>query len=121
MKVSEGGNQVPIGRLQRVPLRELWRNEGYDFTRWLEGNVDVLADAVGMELNIIEREKDVGDFSLDMLASDSTGRTVIIENQVERTNHDHLGKVVTYLTNLEAKTAIWVSSDPRAEHAKAVA
>ena len=111
---------MQIGRLQRVPLRELWKNEGYDFTRWLEGNIDVLADAVGLELNIIEREKDVGDFAVDMLASDSSGRTVIVENQIERTDHDHLGKVVTYLTNLEAKTAIWVSSDPRAEHAKAV-
>lgn len=112
---------MEIGRLQRVPLRELWKNEALDFTAWLAENIDVLSDALDIELSVLEREKDAGAFAVDILASDSNGRIVVIENQIEKTDHDHLGKVLTYLTNLEAKTAIWVSSDPRPEHARAVA
>src|SRR3989338_196472 len=109
-----------IGKLQRVPLREIWRNEAQNFTTWLAENIDTLSEEIGFPLSIIAREKAVGDFSLDLVAEDSDGQIVIIENQLEKTNHDHLGKLLTYLSNLDAKTAIWVTSMPREEHIKAI-
>jgi hypothetical protein len=109
-----------IGKLETVELRELWRHEARDFTSWLAENCDVLADQIGLELTVVEQEKSVGPFNVDIFAKDSDGRPVIIENQLERTNHDHLGKVLTYLSNLDAKIAIWISSDPRPEHVTAI-
>jgi hypothetical protein len=112
---------APVGKLQRVPLQEVWKHEALEFTPWLAQNIDVLGEALGLSLKVVEVEKTVGSFSLDILAEDAAGESVIIENQIYRTDHDHLGKVLTYLTNLEAKTAIWISSDPRPEHIRAVA
>ncbi len=94
----------PIGKLQRVPLPEIWKHEALEFTPWLAKNIDVLNEALNLELKIVETEKTVGSFSLDVLAEDAAGDPVIIENQIYRTDHDHLGKVLTYLTNLNAKT-----------------
>ncbi len=111
---------MPIGKLKKVPLREIWKNEAKDFTAWLSENVDTLNEALETNLSIVGKERAVGDFSLDIMAEDLDGRRVIIENQLEKTDHDHLGKIVTYLSNLEAKTAIWISSKPRDEHIKAV-
>jgi hypothetical protein len=109
-----------IGKLEAAELRELWKHEALDFTSWLAENLDALKDQLGLDLTIVEREKSVGPFSADILAKDATGRAVIIENQLERTDHDHLGKLLTYLANLDAKVAIWISSDPRPEHVTAV-
>ena len=67
----------------------------------------------------MQREKTTGSFQVDLLAEDDDGNLVIVENQLEPTNHDHLGKVLTYLTNMEAKTAIWITSEPRPEHIRA--
>ncbi|WP_244859573.1 MULTISPECIES: DUF4268 domain-containing protein [Tepidanaerobacter] len=67
-----------------------------------------------------EVEKSVGSFNVDILAEDMSGNSVVIENQLEKTDHDHLGKLVTYSANLEAKTAIWITSDPRQEHITAI-
>lgn len=71
-------------------------------------------------MSLIEREKPAGVFSADIFAEGQNGDTVVIENQLEKTDHDHLGKLITYLSNLEAKTAIWITSDPRPEHVTAV-
>lgn len=109
-----------IGKLKKVPLREIWKNEAKDFTTWLSENIDALNEAMDMTFSVVEKEKDVGDFSLDIMAEDEDGNLVIIENQMEKTDHDHLGKLVTYLTNLGAKIAIWVTSNPRDEHVKAI-
>jgi len=109
-----------IGKLQQVALRDVWQKEATDFTTWLCENIDILNEQVGVELSIIEREKSVGSFSADVFAEDSEGRLVIIENQLEKSDHDHLGKVLTYLSNLDAKIAIWICSDPRQEHIKAI-
>jgi hypothetical protein len=68
----------------------------------------------------IEKEKSVGPFNIDILGQDSAGRAVIIENQFTRTDHDHLGKLLTYMSNLDAKVAIWISTDPRPEHVAAI-
>lgn len=109
-----------IGKLVRVDVRELWRHEGRGFTAWLEHNLDVLGDRLGLQLTAVQREHAVGPFNLDLLAEDDDHNPVIIENQLERTDHDHLGKVLTYLVNLDAKVAIWVTPDPRPEHERVV-
>lgn len=109
-----------ISRLERVALRELWPNEARDFTPWLADNLDLLGEYIGMDLTLVEQEADAGDFAVDIVAETEKGNTVIIENQLERTDHDHLGKLITYLSNLDAKVAIWITADPRPEHEKAV-
>jgi hypothetical protein len=110
-----------IGKLERVELREVWKHEALDFTTWMQDNIDVLCDAIGMELSNAEREQNAGSFSVDIVAEDTGGDAVVIENQLERSDHDHLGKLITYLTAFDAKTAIWISSNPRPEHVQAVA
>jgi len=110
-----------IGKIQRLTLREVWKHEALDFTTWLQENLDVLNEAIGTTLVTAEREKDAGDFSVDLVAEDDTGKVVIIENQLEKSDHDHLGKIITYLTALEAKAAIWLVKEPRPEHVRAVA
>lgn len=109
-----------VQKITRIPLREAFKHEAYDFTRWLEENLDVLNDALDITLSNAEREASAGDFSVDLVAEDEAGGKVIIENQLEKSNHDHLGKVITYLVALEAHTAIWIVSDPRPEHVSAI-
>lgn len=111
---------MPIGRLQKVPLREIWRNEARDFTSWLAENLDLLGEVLGANLTLVKREASAGTFSADILAEDGNGIPVIIENQLESTDHGHLGQLITYLSNLQAKTAIWISSQPRPEHEAAI-
>jgi hypothetical protein len=118
----EKNMQPTVGRLQKIALKEVFVHEARGFTPWLAQNIDVLSDALNLPgLRVVETEKTVGSFSLDILAEDGAGEPVIIENQIYQTDHDHLGKVLTYLTNLNAKTAIWISSDPRPEHIRAMA
>jgi len=109
-----------IGRLERIDLRELWRHEARDFTTWLSENLDLLGETLGMHLSLQEIEAAAGPFSADILADDGRDNLVVIENQLEATDHDHLGKLITYLSNLNAKTAIWIAKEPRLEHEKAV-
>ena len=110
-----------VGKLERVKLREVWKHEALDFTTWLQDNIDVVNDALDLSLVSADREQSAGDFSVDLVAEDNVGNVVIIENQLGRSDHDHLGKLLTYLTAMEAKAAIWVVSDPRPEHVKAIA
>lgn len=110
-----------IGKLKKVSLREIWKDEAKDFTSWLSENIDALNEALELDLSVVEKEKSVGPFSSDIVAEDDQGTVVIVENQLEKTNHDHLGKIVTYLSNLDnAKMAIWISSNPVEEHRKAI-
>ena len=109
-----------IGRLQRVALREVWKHEAQDFTQWLQNNIEVLNETLDLSLSDADRERAAGDFSVDLVAEDEDGGTVVIENQLEKSNHDHLGKLITYLTAIGAKTAIWIVSDPRPEHVAAI-
>ena len=102
-----------IGKLERVELREVWKHEARSFTQWLENNIDVLNEALDLTLVNVDREQAAGAFSVDLVAEDEGGGTVIIENQLEKSNHNHLGKVITYLTAMSAKAAIWIVSDPR--------
>jgi len=109
-----------IDKLRRVPLREVWPHEARDFTAWLERNPDALSDLLDFPLENVERERRAGSFSVDLVAEDQSGDMVVIENQLEKSNHDHLGKLITYLSALEAKTAIWIVSEPRPEHVGAI-
>lgn len=113
-------NALGIGKLRRVALREVWKHEAYDFTQWLQANIDVLNEALPFTLVNIEREQAAGAFSIDLVAEDEIGGKVIIENQLEKSNHDHLGKLITYLTAMSARAAIWIVSEPRPEHVAAM-
>ncbi len=110
-----------LGTLQYIEPRNVWEHEAHDFTPWLEENIDLLGDAIGLDIEITGREVAVGSFSLDLLGKEAnTERTVIIENQLERTDHDHLGKTLTYAAGLDARVIVWVSSDVRDEHREAI-
>lgn len=110
----------PIGKLERVPLRQVWEHEAYDFTQWLQDHIEVLNEALGLTLVNVDREQAAGTFSIDLVAEDEGGGKVIIENQLEKSNHDHLGKLITYLVSMGAKAAIWIVSEPRPEHVAAI-
>lgn len=110
-----------FGEIKSVDIRELWPNEARNFTPWLADNIDRLSNAVGMDLEITTREADIGDFSLDLLAKDlGTGQPVVIENQFGATNHDHLGKIITYAAGVDATAVIWLTESVRDEHRQAI-
>ncbi len=106
-----------MGNLERVNPREIWADEARDFTPWLRRNIGLLSDAVGIDLEITESEESVGSFKCDLFGKDlSTGREVVIENQLGPTNHEHLGKLLAYAAGKDAGVAVWVSTDLRDEH-----
>lgn len=108
---------MKFGKITKLNLREIWPKEASDFTPWLADNLNTLGETLGMELELKGKEAAVGDFSLDLLARDlGTGRTVIIENQLTQTDHDHLGKLLTYAAGFSASTVIWVAETVRDEH-----
>jgi RecB family endonuclease NucS len=109
-----------ISRLEYVELREVWRHEATDFTVWLAENIDFLNDALQVNLNVIETEKQIGSFNVDIFCEDGQGAHAIIENQLEKTDHTHLGQLLTYSVGVDAKTIIWVTSHPRQEHIRVV-
>lgn len=110
----------PIGKIERVPLRTVWRHEAYELTTWLQNNLDVVNSVTDLNLSVAEREFSAGAYFVDLVAEDDALGTVIIENQLERSDHDHLGKLLTYLAMLEAEVAVWIVADPRPEHVRAV-
>ena len=109
-----------ISRLTRIPLRTVWPHEAQDFTHWMQRNIDVVGKATNLSLANVEREQSAGAFSVDLVAEDEAGAKVIIENQLGRSDHDHLGKVLTYLSAMNARAAIWIVADPRPEHVAAM-
>lgn len=109
-----------IGKVERIALRDVWRNEARNFTTWLADNLDILSETIGIQFTLVETEKSVGPFNVDILAEDPSGNSIIIENQLEKTDHDHLGKVLTYTVNLDAKKAIWIAAETRQEHITAI-
>jgi hypothetical protein len=107
-----------IGKFTKVALREIWKHEALDFTQWLaqEENLELLSQELGIGIMNAQTEVRVGQFAVDILAKDDNEHNVIIENQLEQTNHDHLGKIITYAAGLQAETIIWIVSKAREEH-----
>ncbi len=106
-----------LGRLRHVAqAREVWPSEAGHFTPWLAANLDVLADELGLSLTLVATEVPVGEFRLDIQAETADGRVVIIENQLERTDHGHLGQIMVYASGLEAALVIWVAPTFRDDH-----
>ena len=109
-----------LGVIERVELREIWSNEPQYFTQWLADNISELGKALQMDLDLEAREAPVGAFSLDLLARDGADRKVAIENQLERTDHDHLGKLITYAAGCNVKVIVWIARELREEHRQAL-
>lgn len=112
-----------LGRLKEVDIRSLWAHEQYDFSNWLakKENIELLNETVGLTLTDIDKEVYVGSYRCDLLAIDeTTGIKIIIENQLDSTNHDHLGKIITYASGLDANVIIWIVREAREEHKSAI-
>ena len=111
----------PLSSIERVDLREVWPDEAKDFTPWLERNITALGDALGMDLEFSQREAPVGAYSLDIRAREPReNRQVVIENQLEKTDHDHLGKLLTYAAGYDAGVVVWLSREFTDEHRQAL-
>ncbi|WP_318482302.1 DUF4268 domain-containing protein [Photobacterium leiognathi] len=112
---------VILGKITTVNVRAIWKHEAQDFTPWLYNHIQELSDALGIDLEVEDIEVPVGPYYADILAKDTgTGKYVVIENQLEKTDHDHLGKCLTYASVLDASTVIWIASNFTDEHKKAL-
>lgn len=114
---------MELSKLKKIDLRTVWKNEPNDFSKWLsqEENLSLLGEEIGIDISLIKTEASVGRFNVDVLAEEeNTGRKIIIENQLKYTNHDHLGKLITYSSGYDAEIIIWIVKDVREEHEKAI-
>lgn len=114
---------MELGKLEKVELRDIWKHEALDFTKWLskEENIAILSKELGIDIEVLDIEMNVGRYNVDIFAKDSqSDRKIIIENQLETTDHDHLGKVLVYSAGLDANIAIWIVKDVNEEHKQAV-
>lgn len=103
--------------MEEHSLRSVWPNEERDFTKWLTTNIDLLTSEIGIEVEEVTREETVGDFSADIVAKEmNTGSQVVIENQYGSTDHNHLGKLLTYSAGRNAGFTIWIAESFRPEH-----
>jgi hypothetical protein len=110
-----------VERLTEVDPRTIWPNEERDFTPWLGSHLDELSHAIGLELTKVEEEGPVGDFRADLVCEDvETNTLVVVENQLEESDHSHLGKLLVYAAGRGAKAVVWISPDFRDEHTQAI-
>lgn len=114
---------MKIGTLKKVELRKIWSREDTDFTNWLNENLDLLGETIGLDLEESELEEskterplDNSDLRVDISVKTREGEEIVIENQLEKTDHKHLGQIITYMINMEAKVAIWIAKKIREEH-----
>lgn len=113
--------ELNLGRLSVVRPRDVWKHEALNFTPWLLSNSDVLSDLLGMDLVLEAAEHPVGGFSLDLIGRDeTTGQAVIVENQLEESDHTHLGQILTYAAGTDPTTIVWVATGFRPEHRAAL-
>lgn len=108
------------GMIEKVPVRELWANEAHEFTPWLAKNADKLGKVLELDLEHQRTEVPVGRYSADLLFRDSSGQLVVVENMFGATDHDHLGKLITYMAGLDAHYAVLIAEDIRPEHQSAL-
>lgn len=116
-------SNIPLGRLKEVDIRELWAHEQYNFSNWLakEENIELLNETVGLTLTDMDKEVYVGLYRCDLVGVDETTDVkIIIENQLDSTDHDHLGKIITYASGLDANVIIWIVKEAREEHKSAI-
>ncbi len=114
---------MKLGKLQEVDIRDVWDHEQYDFSEWLskQENLELLNETIGLTLSQVEKEVYVGAYRCDLVGVDeTTGDKIIIENQLEASNHDHLGKIITYASGLDAKVVVWIVKEAREEHRSAI-
>ncbi|WP_339853296.1 hypothetical protein [Roseovarius nubinhibens] len=111
---------IKFGRLEDLSLREAWKHEALQFTPWLADNIVHLSEAIGVQLELTGTEVAVESFFADILARDEEDNVVLIENQLETTDHTHLGQIMTYLAGLEAQTVIWIAPAFREPHLSAI-
>ena len=104
-----------LGRIEEVDLRQIWQHEANDFTPWLAEHIDLLGEALHLDLTLVESEGEVGPFAVDVVADSSNG-LVVIENQLEQTDHSHLGQLLTYAVGRDARILIWITPQFRDEH-----
>jgi hypothetical protein len=112
-------NKAALGKLEKVDLRAIWETEDGDFTPWLaqEQNITLLGETIGIDLEVEAQEKEVGPFRADILCKDTvTDHWVLIENQIERTDHSHLGQLLTYAAGLNAVSIVWIAEKFTEEH-----
>lgn len=111
-----------LGTLKKYEnIRDIWPDENADFSPWLEKNINLLGDKIGLSLEVVERESPVGDFTVDVLARDiNSSATVVIENQLSITDHNHLGQIITYAAGKTATYVIWIVQTAREEHKAAI-
>ena len=110
----------PLGRIEEVDLRQIWPGEAADFTPWLAEHLDLLGEALRLDdLSLVEAEGQVGTFAVDVVAETEAG-IVVIENQLEGTDHTHLGQLLTYAAGRDARTLIWITPKFRDEHRAAL-
>jgi hypothetical protein len=110
-----------LGTLKYLKTQQVFNAEATDFTPWLADHLDLLGQALGIDLELQEREAPVGDFSADLLARDANGDgLVVIENQLQKTDHDHLGKALTYAAGLGASVVVWIATEARPEHRQVI-
>ena len=114
---------MKLGKIKEVDIRSVWPHEQYDFSKWLaeEENIRALGEEMNLSLTDVDTEQFVGSYRCDIICKDElTGKSVLIENQLEQTNHDHLGKIITYASGLDASVVVWIVAKARAEHASAI-
>ncbi|MDP4291002.1 MAG: DUF4268 domain-containing protein [Bacteroidota bacterium] len=114
---------MKIGKLEKVDIRQLWNGEASDFTPWLakDENIELLSDVIGVDLEVVQQEKNVGPFRADILCKSTVDdHNVLIENQLEKTDHTHLGQILTYAAGLDAVTIIWIAKNFTEEHRAAI-
>ena len=121
-ETNESSRPIPeLGKIEQVDVRGIWKHEALNFTPWLARHLDLLGDALGMELDLVQREAAVGPFSLDILAQNRvTGEKVAIENQLAWTDHTHLGQILVYAAGHDARAVIWVAPHFQEEHRAAI-
>lgn len=111
-----------LGRIEKIDIRDQWKHEANDFTPWLaeDRNIQILSEAIGIDIEVEGIEVPIGSFIADIIGKDEEGRKIIIENQLSKTDHKHLGQIITYASGIDAKIQIWICKEVTEEHRRAI-